>query len=359
MRGEVVRQEGLFSCVSPESRIPKGHPLRGIRTMVDKALAEMDILFRGVYSDVGRPGVPPEKLLRALLQVLYTVRSERLLVEQLDYNLLFRWFVGLSVDEPVWDHSTFSKNRDRLLSEDSAGFLLNSILEQAQGAGLLSDEHFSVDGTMIEAWASLKSFRPKDGDETPSSGGRNGSVDFRGEKRTNETHASATDPEARLMRKGDGREAKLCYAGVVLMDNREGLAVDARLEPATGTAEREAAAEMLEAIPGEDRLTVGGDKGFDTRGFVEKMRELRVTPHVAQNTSGRRSAIDGRTTRHGGYAASQKVRKRIEEIFGWLKTVGGLRKTRFRGREKVGWHFLFRLAAYNLVRMRNLGVASP
>lgn len=361
MRGEDVKQEGLFSYVSTESRIPMDHPLRGVRTMMDEALREMDPMFRAVYSDVGRPSIPPEKLLRALLlQVLYTVRSERLLCEQLDYNLLFRWFVGLSVDEPVWDHSTFTKNRDRLLSEDAAGILLNSILETAQGAGFLSDEHFSVDGTLIEAWASLKSFRPKDEDSTPSSsGGRNASVDFRGETRTNETHASTTDPEARLMRKGNGREARLCYTGVVLMDNREGLAADGRLELATGTAEREGADGMVEAASGGRRITVGGDKGFDTRRFVGRMRELGATPHVARNTSGRRSAIDGRTTRHAGYAASQKVRKRIEEIFGWLKTVGGLRKTRFRGREKVGWHFLFALSAYNLVRMRNLGIASP
>jgi transposase len=356
MRGIDVDQGELFSYISLDSRIPKDHPLRPIRKMVDVALREMSREFSAMYSHTGRPGIPPERLLRALLlQVLYSVRSERMLMEQMEYNLLFRWFVGLGVNEAVWDPTTFTQNRDRFLSGNVAEVFFASVVSQAERAGLLSDEHFTVDGTLIEAWASMKSVRPKDGSgPPPESGGRNPSVDFKGQKRANETHASTTDPEARMYRKGEGKETKLCFMAHVLMENRNGLAVDGRLTLAEGTAEREAAKEMVHALPGGHPITVGGDKGFDTADFVASMRQLDATPHVAQNTSGRSSAIDGRTTRHVGYAISQVIRKRVEEIFGWSKTVGTLRKTRFRGRDRVGWSFMLALSGYNLVRMRNL-----
>jgi transposase len=310
-----------------------------------------------MYSDIGRPSIAPEKLLRALLlQILYTIRSERMLMEQLNYNLLFRWFVGLNMDDGVWDATVFSKNRDRMLKSDVARLFFQAVVEQARLLGLLSDEHFSVDGTLIEAWASQKSFQKKDNgnsdNNTMDSG--NGSVDFHGEQRTNDTHESKTDPDARLYRKGKGKEAKLCYAGHVLMENRNGLAIDGEITKATGTAEREAALEILGDINGEKRVTVGTDKAYDTHDFVENTRAMNVTPHVTQNTNGRSSAIDGRTTRHDGYAISLRCRARIEEIFGWLKTVGGQRKTRYRGEKLVGWMFDLSLAAYNLVRMRKL-----
>jgi transposase len=310
-----------------------------------------------MYSREGRPFIPPEKLLRALLlQILYTIRSARLLIEQLDYNLLFRWFVGLSMDDKVWDHSVFSKNQERFLDSDLAAAFFARILKQAAAAGLLSDEHFTVDGTLIEAWASLKSFRPKD-TPPPEGGGRNPEVDFHGEKRLNRTHASTTDPEARLFKKGKGKEARLCFMGHVLMENRHGLVVSPRLTAATGTAEREAAVGLVEAVPGRHRITVGGDKAYDTQEFVQSLRALKAVPHVAQNCKGRKSAIDGRTTRHPGYAVSQRLRKRVEEIFGWMKTVGNLRKTRHRGGDRVGWVFTLTAAAYNLVRIRNLTAA--
>jgi transposase len=326
--------------------------------MVNQALAELSGDFQAMYSREGRPSIPPEKLLRALLlQVLYTIRSERLLMEQLDYNLLFRWFVGLSMDDKVWNHSVFSKNRERFLRSDLAAAFFRRILEQAAAAGLLSDEHFTVDGTLIEAWASLKSFRPKDGPPPEGGGGRNPAVDFHGDKRLNRTHASTTDPEARLFKKAKGKEAKLCFMGHVLMENRHGLVVSPRLTAATGTAEREAAVGLVEGVPGRHRITVGADKAYDTREFVQALRALQAVPHVAQNCNGRKSAIDGRTTRHPGYAVSQRLRKRVEEIFGWMKTVGPLRKTRHRGQDRVGWVFTLTAAAYNLVRMRNLTVA--
>jgi transposase len=326
--------------------------------MVNQALAELSGDFQAMYSREGRPSIPPEKLLRALLlQVLYTIRSERLLMEQLDYNLLFRWFVGLSMDDKVWNHSVFSKNRERFLRSDLAAAFFRRILEQAAAAGLLSDEHFTVDGTLIEAWASLKSFRPKDGPPPEGGGGRNPAVDFHGDKRLNRTHASTTDPEARLFKKAKGKEAKLCFMGHVLMENRYGLVVSPRLTAATGTAEREAAVGLVEGVPGRHRITVGADKAYDTREFVQALRALQAVPHVAQNCNGRKSAIDGRTTRHPGYAVSQRLRKRVEEIFGWMKTVGNLRKTRHRGQDRVGWVFTLTAAAYNLVRMRNLTVA--
>jgi len=354
MRGDDVQQEAMFSYLSPEARVPRDHPLRSIRKMVNQALVELSGEFRAMYSREGRPSIPPERLLRALLlQVLYTIRSTRLLMEQLDYNLLFRWFVGLSMDDKVWDHSVFSKNQERFLRSDLAGAFFRRIHEQAAQAGLLSDEHFTVDGTLIEAWASLKSFRPKDA-PPPEGGGRNPEVDFHGEKRLNQTHASTTDPEARLFRKGKGKEAKLCFLGHVLMENRHGLIVSPHLTVATGTAEREAAVSLVETIPGRHRITIGGDKAYDTREFVQSLRALNTVPHVAQNCKGRKSAIDGRTTRHTGYTISQRLRKRVEEIFGWMKTVGNLRKTRHRGVERVGWMFTLTAAAYNLVRIRNL-----
>ena len=360
MRGKDVQQQAMFSYLSPEARVPQDHPFRPIRDMVNQALAELSGEFQAMYSREGRPSIPPEKLLRALLlQILYTIRSARLLMEQLDYNLLFRWFVGLSMDDRVWDHSVFSKNQERFLDSDLAAAFFARILKQAASAGLLSDEHFTVDGTLIEAWASLKSFRPKDG-PPPEGGGRNPAVDFHGEKRLNRTHASTTDPEARLFKKGKGKEAKLCFMGHVLMENRHGLVVSPRLTAATGTAEREAAVGLVEGVPGRHRITVGADKAYDTQEFVQSLRALKAVPHVAQNCNGRKSAIDGRTTRHPGYAVSQRLRKRVEEIFAWMKTVGNLRKTRHRGEDRVGWMFTLTAAAYNLVRLRNLTeVVSP
>jgi transposase len=359
MRGDDREDTSLFSYISPEDRVPADHPLRPIRKMVDRALKDLNPLFDKMYSRVGRPSIPPEKLLRALLlQVFYSIRSERLLMEQLDYNLLFRWFVGLSMDDPVWDHSVFSKNRDRLLESDVSAAFFDSVCGQARQEGLLSDEHFTVDGTLVEAWASLKSFQPK-GSGGPDGGGqgRNAEVNFRGQKRKNDTHASTTDPDSRLYRKSLGKEAKLCYMGHVLMENRNGLAVDSRLTLATGTAEREAALEMIEQVASSKKITLGGDKGYDHGDFAEQLRAQDVTPHLARRNSG--STIDGRTTRHPGYELSQRIRKRIEEIFGWLKTVGGLSKTRYRGAIKVAWMFTFALSAYNLVRMRNLGLSPP
>ena len=355
MRGNDVQQQAMFSYLSPEARVPEDHPLRPIRDMVNQALAELSGEFQAMYSRQGRPSIPPEKLLRALLlQILYTIRSARLLMEQLDYNLLFRWFVGLSMDDKVWDHSVFSKNQERFLDSDLAAAFFGRILEQAAAANLLSDEHFTVDGTLIEAWASVKSFRPKDAPPSEGGGGRNPAVDFHGQKRLNQTHASTTDPEARLFRKGKGKEAKLCFMGHVLMENRNGLIISPRLTAATGTAEREAADDMVGDLRGRHRITIGADKAYDTQDFVQSLRTLKATPHVAQNLSGRKSAIDGRTTRHPGYAVSQRLRKRVEEIFGWMKTVGNLRKTRHRGKDRVGWMFTLTAAAYNLVRIRNL-----
>jgi transposase len=356
MRGIDTTQSAMYSYVSPEQRVPKDHPLRAIRPLCDVALKALSREFNRMYSDVGRPSIAPEKLLRALLlQILYTIRSERMLMEQLDYNLLFRWFVGLNMDDAVWDATVFSKNRDRMLKSEIAGLFFQAVVEEARVMGLLSDEHFSVDGTLVEAWASQKSFQRKDNDESGKPGdGGNTAVDFHGEQRTNDTHESKTDPDARLYRKGKGKEARLCYGGHVVMENRNGFAVDGRITKATGTAERDAALEMLGDIASQKRVTVGTDKAYDTRDFIDKTRALNITPHVTQNTRGRSSAIDGRTTRHKGYAVSLRCRARIEEIFGWLKTVGGQRKTRYRGEESVGWMFELSLAAYNLVRMRKL-----
>lgn len=356
MRGTDEHEDWMFSYISAEKRVPKDHPLRAIRTMVDVVLKDLSPLFEGLYAKVGRPSIAPEKLLRALLlQVLYSVRSERLLMEQLDYNLLFRWFVGLSMDDKIWDPTVFSKNRDRLLQGDIARAFFERILVHARAQRLLSDEHFTVDGTLIEAWAGQKSFKRKgtgSGSSTDDPG--NPTVDFKGEKRTNETHQSTTDPDSRLYKKAKGQESKLCYLGHVLMENRNGLAVNARVTKATGVAERQAAVEMLTETPVKKRITVGADKAYDSKEFIRQARALEVTPHVAQNDTNRASAIDDRTTRHTGYPISQRKRKRVEEIFGWLKTVGMFRKTRHRGTDRVGWMFTFGVAVYNLVRMRNL-----
>ena len=351
MRGSDPKQDGMFSYVSPEQRVPAEHPLRPLRTMVDDILKEMSPRFAKLYADRGRPSIPPERLLRALLlQILYTVRSERLLMEQLDYNLLFRWFVGMGMDEVVWHHAVFSKNRERLLNEEVAEVFFQRVLERAKP--YLSDEHFTVDGTLIEAWASHKSFRPKEGSEPPSGNGRE--VDFHGEKRSNETHQSTTDPDARLYRKSKGSEAKMSYLGHALMENRHGLLVDTMVTLADGTAERDAAVLMASQISGVKQVTLGGDKNYDTQELVRDLREMKVTPHVAQNNTNRRSAIDGRTTQHAGYAISQKKRKRIEESFGWMKTIGMLKKVKLRGLEKVSWLFTFVAAVYNLYRLQRL-----
>jgi transposase len=341
--------------VSCERRVPAEHPLRAILPITDAALAALSGDFEQLYAVNGRPSIAPEKLLRALLlQAFYSVRSERQLMEQLDYNLLFRWFVGLGVDDPVWAVTVFTKNRDRLLDGAIAAKFLRAVLAQPKVKALLSDEHFSIDGTLIQAWASMKSFRPKDGSGEPPAPGRNGERNFHGEQRTNDSHASTTDPEARLLRKGKGKEAKLSFMGHALMENRHGLLVDGRVSEANGTAERDVAETMLADLPGRHAITVGGDKGFDTAGFVAVLRQLKATPHVAQNTSNRRSAIDGRTTRHGGYAVSQRIRKRIEEGFGWIKEVALQRRARHRGKDRVGWQFTLAAAAYNLIRLPKL-----
>lgn len=356
MRGGDNLTGELFSYVDLEARVRRDHPLRAIRVIVNEALVALEREFAAMYPPLGRPSIPPEKLLRAmLLQAFYSIRSERLLMERLEYDLLFRWFVGIGVDDPAWDHSVFSKNRDRLLEGAIAAKLLSAVLAQPKVKKLLSSDHFSVDGTLIEAWASMKSVKPKDGSGEPPAGGagRNAEADFHGQKRTNDTHASTTDPDARLYKKGKGKEAKLCFMGHGLMENRHGLLVDACLTLADGHAERVAALHMIE--PRADRplaITLGADKAYDTEDFVNELRAMKVTPHVAQNTSGRSSVIDGRTTRHSGYAVSQRIRKRIEEAFGWIKTVASQDKTRFRGR--VGWAFTFAAAAYNLVRLPKL-----
>jgi transposase len=353
MRGDESTPDDMFSYIRPEQRVPADHPLRPIRTLVDEVLRDLSPRFARLYAKIGRPSIPPEKLLRALLlQTLYSIRSERQLMEQLDFNILYRWFVGLSLDAPVWDVTVFTKNRERLLAGDIAQAFFAAVVKQAQARELLSPEHFTVDGTLIEAWAGLKSFTRRDaGPSAPDDPG-NPTVDFHGERRSNATHVSTTDPETRLMRKGRGREAKLSDHGHVLMENRHGLAVGAGVTLATGAAEREAAGTLVRRLrPG---ATLGADKGYDTRDFIAALRARGITPHVAQHTTHRRSAIDGRTTRHPGYAVSQQKRKLVEEIFGWLKTIALLRKTRHRGVRRVGWMFTFAAAVYNLVRIRNL-----
>ena len=371
MRGSDQEIGRLFSYVNIEARIAADHPLRQIRTLVNEALSQLDQAFEGLYANDGRPSIPPERLLRAsLLQLFYSIRSERLLMERLDFDLLFRWFVGLGMDDPVWDHSAFSKNRDRLLNTDIAQQFLGALLALARIRQLLSREHFTVDGTLLKAWASMKSFRPKDGSGNPPDSGRNGERDFRGEKRSNETHSSTTDPDARLYRKGNGRESVLCYMGHALMENRNGLAVAGMVTHATGTAEREAALELVRrrrrarAIRRPGRITLGADKGYDVYAFIQALRGLAVTPHIAINgrvsNHGvvRATAVDGRVTRHPGYAVSQVLRKRVEEIFGWTKTIGELAQVKLRGIAKVRALFVFGLVAYNLIRIPKL-LAEP
>jgi len=360
MRGEDRRSGSLFSYVDLEARVAADHPLRLIRAIVDDALSGLSGELEALYSHLGRPSIPPERLLRALLlQAFYSVRSERLLMEQLDYNLLYRWFVGLGIDDPVWHPTAFTTNRDRLLEGDLAAKFLAAVLGHPRVRQLLSREHFTVDGTLVEAWASLKSFRPKDDRDEPPGGGRNASRNFHGERRRNETHASTTDPDARLFRKGHGKAARLCFMGHVLMENRHGLVVEAALTRAAGFAERLAAVALVAGCAGARPITVGADKGYDTSDFVMELRELGATPHVAQNTTGRRSAIDRRTTRHPGYRQSQQARHRIEEVFAWVKTIAGQSKTKHRGLERVRWHFTLASAAYNLIRLPRLLAAAP
>ena len=365
MRGSQDRQRSMLAIISIEARIPSDHPLRRIKKMADEELVRLSGVFNRMYSQVGRPSIAPERILKSLLLIaLYSVRSERQFCEQLGYNLLFRWFLDMELDEESFDATVFSKNRDRLLEHEVGKLFFDAVVSQAREAKLMSEDHFTVDGTLIEAWASLKSFRPKEedhpGDKDQGDPG-NRWVDFHGEKRSNDTHESKTDPESRLARKGLGKEAKLCYGAHALMENRNGLLVDLKITQATGTAEREAAEEMIkrQRKKGVRVKSMGADKNYDTRNFVDFLRGRKIVAHVAANT-GRKggSAIDGRTTRHQSYTISQRIRKRIEEIFGWVKTVGGLRKTRHRGLERVGWMFTFALAAYNLVRMRNLAAAA-
>lgn len=371
MRGGDASSGELFSYVSCEARVPADHPLRAIRAVVDEALEVLSPRFDELYSRIGRPSIAPEKLLRALLlQAFYSIRSERQLMEQLDYNLLFRWFVGLPMDAPVWDATVFTKNRERLLAGEVAQEFLRAVLSQGRVRALLSGEHFSVDGTLIEGWASMKSFRPKDKDDgggppaSPPSEGRNAERNFKGEKRSNATHASTSDPDVQLYRKSNGQSSVLCFMGHLLMENRNGLIVDAELTRASGTAEREAALAMLERRGRRRRITLGADKAYDAAEFVRNLRERQVTPHIARDDhltktgKRRRSAVDARTTRHAGYAVSQRLRKRIEEAFGWIKTTGGLRKTRHRGLARVGWMFTLSVAAYNLVRLPKLLAAT-
>jgi transposase len=358
MRGADEQPGSMFSYVSLEERVPPDHPLRAIRRITDSALERLSPRFGTLYINFGRPSIPPEKLLRALLlQALYTIRSERQLMEQLDYNLLFRWFVGLGMDDPVWVPTTFTKNRDRLLEGDIASAFFAAVLIHADSERLLSDEHFTVDGTLLKAWASQKSFRARDEDPPAGSGG-NPTVNFHGQRRSNATHQSTTDPDARLYKKAGGREAHLGYLGHVLMEHRSGLIMQTRVTPADGYGERDAALVMIEGVPGRQRITVAADKGYDTRDFVAGLRAMQATPHLAQHTTGRRSAIDARTTRHPGYAISQQKRKLVEQGFGWMKTIGGLQQLRHRGGPLVSWIFTFTAAAYNIVRLRRLLAAT-
>jgi transposase len=360
MRGEAPKQSSMLCLMSPEQLVPADHPLRSLKKLADAALAKLSPTFDRMYSGVGRPSVPPERLLKSMLLIaLYSVRSERQFCEQLQYNMLFRWFLDMDMVEGVFDASTFSQNRDRLLEHDVAGEFLRQVVAQARAAHLMSRDHFTVDGSMIEAWASLKSFKRKDAkddDQPPPDDPGNPTVNFHGERRSNETHASTTDAEAKLARKGNQREAKLSFMAHALMENRNGLIVDFRVSEANGRAEREEALRMVgQTLIGERRITLGADKGYDTREFVAECRAMKVTPHVAKNEHARRrSAIDDRTTTHAGYAVSQRLRKRVEEIFGWMKTVGGFRKTRYRGtlRTQLFGHML--AASYNLLRMSRL-----
>jgi transposase len=358
MRGKADTQVTMLSLVTADQLVPEGHPIRQIKPIVDNALRELSPTFTRMYAETGRPSIPPEHLLKAcLLIALYSVRSERQFCERLQYDLLFKWFLDLNIIDPAFDASTFSKNKERLLEHEVAREFLGVVLEEARRRRLLSEDHFTVDGTLLESWASLKSFRPKDGDDgTPATGEKNPNVDYHGEQRTNDTHQSTTDPEARLARKGRGKEAKLCFAGHVLMENRNGLVVDVAITQSTGTAEREAALDMLEQVPVSRRITVGADKGYDTADFVTMCRRMNITPHVARRQW---SKVDGRTTHHAGYLSSQRIRKRVEEIFGWVKTVAGGRKLRYRGVERNRLWWELTAVAYNLVRMAKLALAAP
>ena len=355
MRGKRNTQVTMLSLVTANDLVPVDHPIREIKPMVDKALAELSPTFTRMYAGTGRPSIPPERLLKAcILIALYSVRSERQFCERLQYDLLFKWFMDMNIIDPAFDNSVFSKNKERLLEHDVAREFLVAVLAEARGRKLLSEDHFTVDGTLLEAWASLKSFRPKDGSgSTPAGGEKNPEVDFHGEKRTNDTHQSTTDAEAMLAKKGKGKEAKLCFMGHVLMENRNGLVVDVSMTRATGTAEREAALEMLRKVPGKRRITVGGDKNYDTKDFVNSCRSMTVTPHVARRET---SIVDGRTTRHSGYQVSQRIRKRVEEIFGWDKTVAGGRKLRYKGVKRNGLWWELTAAAYNLLRMAKIAM---
>ena len=363
MRGSDGMQESLFTMAKLDDFVPSDHPLRPIQTLVNEALARLNGLFNEIYAETGRESIAPEKLMRALLlQVFYSVRSERQVCEQLRYNLLFRWFVGLAIDDVVWDHSVFSKNRDRLMAHAVVEAFFTEVMRLADAAGLLSKEHFSVDGTLIQAWASHKSFRPKDGsnDQTPSGPGRNAQADWKGKPRANDTHQSSTDPDAWLFRKSRNTAAILCYQGHVLMENRSGLVVSAVVTHADGTGERTAALAMLDSLPGTRPKSVGADKAYDTHDFVAACRERNVTPHIASNDTRRGgSAIDARTTRHATYALSQTIRKRIEEHFGWGKTVGRIRQTVYRGMRRVDQHFKLTMTASNIVRMARMLSAVP
>lgn len=357
MRGEEKKQTSMLVLRSPEDFVPKQHPIRRIKKMADEILRSLSPMLQGMYAEGGRPSIPPERLLKAtILMALYTVRSERQFCEQLGYNLLFRWFLDMDMTESGWEHSSFTRNRERLLKHDVAAKFFYAVVDQAKRERLTSSEHFTVDGTLIEAWASLKSFKSKDGiDKDPPDGGGNPTVDFRGENRSNDTHASTTDPDARLAKKSKGKEAKLSYSAHALMENRNGLLMDFRVDQADGQAEWRNALTMLEQVAGARRITVGGDKGYDVRGFVEACRKIGVTPHVAQNLSRNGgSAIDGRTTRPAGYIVSQRKRKLVEEIFGWGKTVGNFRKTRLVGLAKNKLAGFMVAAAYNLVRLSKL-----
>jgi len=363
MRGSDERTGSLFSYVNLEARVRGDHPLRTIREIANAALSDLSRAFSLLYTDFGRPSIAPEKLLRAmLLQAFYGIRSERQLMERLEFDLLFRWFVGLGVDDPVWDHSTFSKNRDRLLEGEIAAKFLSAVLMQPKVKQLLSSDHFSVDGTLIEAWASIKSFRKKDGSDNDSEGpGRNAERSFHKEKHSNETHRSTTDPDARLYKKGDGQPAKLCYMGHVLMENRHGLAVGGCISQATGTAERQMALDLIDGRHRRRRrITLGADKAYDVTQFVHDLRDRSVTPHIAvdghlsKTGKARKTAVDGRTTRHVGYDISQRCRKRIEEVFGWIKGSAGLAKVKLRGRERVDAAFTMALTAFNLIRLPKL-----
>lgn len=357
MRGADITQESLFSTVHLNTFVPADHPLRDVRALLDEALGRLDSLFNRAYAPCGKESIAPEKLLRALmLQVFYSIRSERALMEQVQYNLLFRWFIGLSIEDAVWDHSTFSNNRDRLLDHEVVPALFSEVVTLARQRGWVSEEHFGVDGTLIQAWASQKRFRRKDDQGGgPTGEGRNAARDFHGEKRSHETHASTTDPEARNYRKSGPVGAKLAYLGHTLMENRHGLMVEAEVSQADGYGERETAQKLLSRLPGKRRKTLGADKGYDTKGFVGACRGQRITPHIARNTRRRGgSALDGRTTRHAGYEASMKVRKRIEEGFGWAKTIGQIRQVKVRGKMRVNDVFLLTFVGWNLTRMRNI-----